>query len=73
MSEKYYVCWGAKACGKLFIGTAPDKCPECGNTEFKQGLENLGYRAKQELAAIRRAEANDKVKKTYQLKPRRKR
>ena len=46
MSEKYYVCWGSKACGKPFIGQPPKVCDECGNVEFKQGLENLGYRCR---------------------------
>lgn len=68
MIEKYFVCSGADSCGKLFIGTHPDKCPDCGGTTFKQGIENLGYQAKQELAAHKRAIANERVKAEYRLK-----
>ncbi len=68
MIEKYYVCYGKDTCGKLFIGHPPIECPECGNTEFRQGLENLGFRAKFELAALKRAEHNKKVTRNYGLK-----
>ncbi len=68
MMEKYYCCSGEQGCGKLFVGSHPDVCPECGNTEFSQGIQNLGFRAKQELAVRKRAENNKKVTRNYGLK-----
>jgi hypothetical protein len=69
MSEKYYACAGKDGCGKLFIGTHPAVCPECGNAHFVQGIENIGFRAKKELAAIERAKNNAQVKRNYRLQP----
>ncbi len=67
MSEKYYVCAGPNGCGKLEIGHRPAACSECGNTQFNQGLENLGFRAKMELAAHKRKQDNDILKKQLRL------
>jgi hypothetical protein len=68
MSEKYYCCSGKAGCGRLFIGSHPDICPDCNNTEFKQGIENLGFKAKQELAAHQRLLNNQSVVRQYKLK-----
>ena len=69
MAELYFCCI---KCGKLHIGTVkPSICADkkCGGTEFKQGLEYLGYAARQELAAHRRKQDNEPVKRQYYLKP----
>ncbi len=67
MSEKLFCCQG---CGKLYIGSHPARCvnPECGSTNIKQGIEKLSFEAKQELAAIRRKEANASVIKQNKLR-----
>jgi hypothetical protein len=64
MSDKLFCCQG---CGKLYIGSHPAQC-ECGSADIKQGIEKLSYTAKQELAAIRRKEANASVTKQYRLR-----
>lgn len=65
MSEKIFCC---QKCSKLYIGSRPEVC-ECGSDNIKQGIESLGFAAKQELAAIRRKQDNDSVKRQYRLKP----
>jgi hypothetical protein len=63
MVELIFCC---QSCGKLFIGSRPEVC-ECGSSNIRQGIESLGYEAKQELARIRRAERNQSTTNQYRL------
>ena len=68
MSELIFCCSGLKGCGKLYLGSHPERC-DCGNYQFRQGIENLGYEARKELAELRRRQDNESVKRQYHLKP----